>query len=246
MSMTRYMFPRIAGVAGILLLTLALAIPVAAARTQVAGSWSGAGDPVSIEQARERGTTYLEEIGLQDLAVGEVMEFSNQFYVAVVDPVNGDSVFELLVSPDGQSVHPEPTIMWNAEYNPMLGGRGAALHRGMMGRGMRGGMMDGGMGHGMAGFGDTDGHRMMGSMPESGRQLDQPLTADETVVVAQDWLDANRTGLTASEPISFPGYVTLHMERDGQIVGMLSVQTETGATWEHTWHGEFIGIDHGA
>ena len=40
--------------------------------------------------------------------------------------------------------------------------------------------------------------------------------------------------------MAFPGYVTLRIERAGQIVGLISVQTTTGAVWEQTWHGELV------
>lgn len=258
--MRRYVFPGIVGVAGLLVLTFALALPVAAARGQMWSGSTGSGSPATLEQARERAIAYLDDSGLNDLAVGEVMEFSNHFYVAIVNPTTGDGAFELLVSRDGSGVHPEPTMMWNTEYNPMLGGRGAALHRGMMGGTMMGGtmsggMMSGGMGAGMMGAGATDRQGtmdpshcggMMGSTPTPGTPLDQPLTIEEAATVAQGWLDANRPGTTASEPIAFPGYATLHIERDGQIVGMLSVQTTSGAVWEHSWHGDFIAIEHDA
>ena len=32
-------------------------------------------------------------------------------------------------------------------------------------------------------------------------------------------------------------YYTLHSERDGKVVGMLSVNASTGAVWYHWWHG---------
>lgn len=261
--MRRYLFPGIAGVAGLLVLALALTLPVAAARGQMWSGSTGSGNPATLEQARQRAIAYLDDAGLNDLAVGEVMEFSNHFYVTIVNPTTGDGAFELLVSRDGSGVHPEPTMMWNTEYNPMLGGQGAALHRGMMGGtmmggmmggGMMSGMMSGGMGAGMMGGSATDRQGttdpsqcggMMGSAPTAGQTLDQPLTVEQAVTAAQGWLDANRPGTTASEPIAFPGYATLHIERDGQIVGMLSVQTTSGAVWEHSWHGDFVAIEHG-
>jgi len=41
-------------------------------------------------------------------------------------------------------------------------------------------------------------------------------------------------------PDSFPGYYTLHITKDGQISGMLSVNAFTGQVWYHTWHGTFV------
>lgn len=257
--MRRLILAVVAGLVGVALLGLVLTLPVAAGQGRMWAGWSGSGDPITIEQARERASEYLGEIGEDALAIGEVMEFSNHFYVAVIDPTSGAGAFELLVSRDGRSVHPEPTMMWNTQHSPMLGGQGMALHRGMMSGGMHGGMMAGGMmggnmGRGMMDGGDGDQQHMMdpsqcqglmSSVVAPGQQLEQPLTTDAAVMVAQDWLAANQPGLAAGEPLAFPGYVTLHTERDGQTVGMLSVQTSSGAVWEHTWHGDFVAIDHG-
>lgn len=64
--------------------------------------------------------------------------------------------------------------------------------------------------------------------------------------LAQQWLDANRLGLTAGEAEAFPGYYTLHTLRSGDVEGMLSVNAVTGAVWPHTWHGDFVAMTEGA
>jgi len=40
----------------------------------------------------------------------------------------------------------------------------------------------------------------------------------------------------------FYGYYTLHVLKDGQIYGMLSVNGYTGQVWYHSWHGPFLGM----
>jgi hypothetical protein len=65
------------------------------------------------------------------------------------------------------------------------------------------------------------------------------VTSDEAVADAQAWLDGQGAGLSAAEPMAFPGYYTLHTLKDGRIVGMMSVNAVTGAVWYHTWHGSF-------
>ena len=218
--------------AGAALLALALVVPIAAGRSNLWDGWNAGGDPVSIDQAREQAAKYLDDAGYGDLAIGEVMEFSNHVYATVVNPETGAGAFELLISRDGRAVHPEPTMMWNTEYSPMLGRSGNMMGSGMMSGGTMGsGMMSGGM---------------MGSVADPGQRLDVPLTIEEAEARAQSWLDENRSGLSATDPIAFPGYVTLHTERDGQITGMLSVQLATGGVWEHTWHADFIAVEHGA
>jgi hypothetical protein len=228
---------------------------------------AGAGTAVSIEQARERAAQYLDEVGLSELTVGEAMQFTNHFYVAVVDPRSGEGAFELLVSRDGRRVHPEPgpTMMWNTEYSPMVGVNDALqrgmdadfMGGGMMGQmmgGMTGGMMDPAPDGMMGGMMDRSPDGMMGNgraaecargmgmggWAGTGERLDQPLATEAALTRVQGWLDQNRPGFTATDPIAFPGYVTYHLARDGATVGMVSIQTSTGAIWEHTWHGDIV------
>ena len=44
------------------------------------------------------------------------------------------------------------------------------------------------------------------------------------------------------EAEAFYGYYTLHILKNGQVEGMLSVNGYTGAVWYHTWHGPFLGM----
>lgn len=68
------------------------------------------------------------------------------------------------------------------------------------------------------------------------------VSAAEARRIADQWLKARGTGLTAGPADTFPGYYTLHTMRDGKIVGMLSVNAYTGSVWYHTWHGTFIAM----
>jgi hypothetical protein len=43
---------------------------------------------------------------------------------------------------------------------------------------------------------------------------------------------------------SFYGYDTLHTLRNGEVVGMLSVNGYTGAAWLHSGHGAYLGMAH--
>ncbi|MGC9398781.1 MAG: hypothetical protein ACP5HM_06565 [Anaerolineae bacterium] len=73
--------------------------------------------------------------------------------------------------------------------------------------------------------------------------LENTLTEDEVLEIAQHWLDSNRPGARADEHADvFHGYYTLHTLKDGEIDGMLSVHGNTGQVWYHTWHGDFIGM----
>ena len=67
------------------------------------------------------------------------------------------------------------------------------------------------------------------------------LTSEESLEIAQRWLDANRPGVTVEEHADpFYGYYTIHTLKDGEIEGMLSVHGSTGQVWYHTWHGAFV------
>ena len=60
---------------------------------------------------------------------------------------------------------------------------------------------------------------------------------------AQGWLDKFLPGTSAEEKAdAFYGYYTIHVLKDGQVYGMLSVNGYSGDVWYHTWHGDFIGM----
>ena len=39
---------------------------------------------------------------------------------------------------------------------------------------------------------------------------------------------------------TFYGYYAVHIEKDGRIYGMLSVNAYNGEVWYHNWHGAYI------
>ncbi|GAB4306401.1 MAG: hypothetical protein Kow0097_05920 [Candidatus Bipolaricaulota bacterium] len=86
--------------------------------------WGGVSGIVASDEVPGLVGQYLAEYGDPDWVVGEIMEFSNHFYVEVREKSTGRGAVELLVLRDG-SVRPEPgpNMMWNAKYG----------HRGMMG-----------------------------------------------------------------------------------------------------------------
>ncbi|BAS29259.1 hypothetical protein [Limnochorda pilosa] len=177
----------------------------------------------SLDDAKRAFEAYVDSLGVPGLEVAEVMQFQNNFYAIVAETASGEGAFELLADPRTGAVFPEygPNMMWNTRYGHM-GGYGGG---GMMGGGMMGWDQPG-----PAGPGDT----AQGSVsPERAQEL------------GQAWLDANFPGSTAVEPDPFPGYYTLHIERDGTITGMLSVNASTGQVWYHGWHGTFVAMSEG-
>ena len=63
---------------------------------------------------------------------------------------------------------------------------------------------------------------------------------EEALQIAQGFLDEVYPGSEADDPHPFYGYYTIHTIKDGEIFGMLSVNTYDGAVWYHNWHGEHI------
>jgi hypothetical protein len=181
----------------------------------------GAAEPISVEDARSAVESYLVALGNDDLAVKEIMIFDNGGYAIIQEESSGIGAFELLVDPVGLSIFPEygPNMMWNLKYG-MMSNSG---HYGMMGGS---GMMRGW-------------HAGNVQVPDVSAEM--PVTAKEAAQAAQEYLDAYLPGVQVSDKVSpFYGYYTIDLERDGEIVGMLSVNGYTRQVFLHTWHGNFI------
>ncbi len=181
--------------------------------------------PLSVDQARAAAQKYLAALNDPDLAIAEVMVFSNNAYVAVKETSTGRGAFELLVDPVSQVAYPEhgPNMMWNTKY-------GGLNHSQMMG-GYGGGMMGGRGPWGSYNWNATP----------SAQGVEMTVTAEQAVQDAQKYLESAVPGtVAASDPMQFYGYYTLDYSKDGKIVGMLSVNGYTGQVFLHTWHGTFI------
>lgn len=233
---------------GVLVLAAALALP-AIARPGLRGragwgmgGWGMMGGPgvaqtispvTSIDAAAARAREALAATGA-DLAVEEVMEFSNHFYVLVKEKSTGVGALELIVERNGL-VHPEPgpNMMWNTKYGHMAGFGGY----GMMGGGMMGGgAWGGGM---MGGWGPRRGLSAQPVTPSA-----QSITKDRAKQSASQYLIQAFPGATPDEGTAFYGYFTFDVERAGKTFGMLSVNAYTGSVWYHTWHGTFVQEKH--
>ncbi len=188
---------------------------------------STSAEPLSIESAEAAVNRYLTTLGDSSLAVGEVMIFDNHAYAQVL--ADGSGAFEVLVDHATGNVYPEPgpNMMWNTAYSPMAG----MGNMGMMGRGMMGNSSSDMMGDSFDGMMDG-----FGVAPEAG----DVISVEDAVTIAQRYLDRSLPNTVAEAPDAFPGYYTLHIERDGEIEGMLSVNAYSGQVFVHHWHGDFI------
>jgi hypothetical protein len=185
------------------------------------GGVSAAAEPLTIEAATEAVQTFLDSVGKENLALGEIMIFDNHAYAVIDDTTTGQGAFEVLVDPVRQVVHLEfgPSMMWNTTYG--MHGTDPINPRGMMG-----GRMLGGLGE----FG-----------PQTVPANTTPLTEAEAREKALAYLEQAYPDQTLSAAAeAFPGYFTFDVETDGTPVSMLSVNATTGQVWYHTWHGTFV------
>ncbi|WP_316783305.1 hypothetical protein [Streptomyces sasae] len=88
------------------------------------GNWWLAGDGnrvQTLDQARQRATAFADRLGLK---VGEIMQFSRNFY-AELQTANGHPATEILVNPPDGAVQIEygPAMMWNTDYGMHYGNR---------------------------------------------------------------------------------------------------------------------------
>ena len=186
-------------------------------------SWylDGSGPVRNVADARRQAQRFADRLGLK---TAEVMQFSNNVYVRL-DEQSGAPATEVLVDPRSGDVTLEygAAMMWNTRYGIMRGGATS-----MMGRGSTG--MMGGSGGMMGRYGSG-----MGASPGTG-----PVGATGARAAADDWLAAQGLAERAGEPDAFPGYFTMETQREGKVVGMVSVNARTGAVLYHWWHGPFV------
>ena len=64
-------------------------------------------DPLTLSEAQDIAQQYLLDYGDENLAIGEVMRFSKNFYVLVEERDTGKGAFELLINPYTGRVTPE-------------------------------------------------------------------------------------------------------------------------------------------
>lgn len=187
-------------------------------------------EPLTIEEAETAVNNYLSTLNQDNLTLGEIMIFSNHAYAQILNTETEQGAFEVLVDPTTGNVFPEPgpNMMWNTEYGMMAG---AGMMNMMMG-GQYGGMMNNQHGNGMMGNWNTS------------TNAEISVTAEDAPALAQTYLDSSLPGTTADDHADvFPGYYTLHIERDGEVIGMLSVNAYTGDVFLHHWHGDFVEMD---
>jgi hypothetical protein len=158
---------------------------------------------ISFDEVKSSVEKYLNDTGLQNVKIKEIMEFSNNFYIETVEEKTGFGAMELLFDKTSGAIFPEygPNMMWNQKY----------------------GMM----------------HSIIGS-----NQFENNMKIDEAkaIKIANNYLaKISQNEFAENESVKFYGYYTIDtVNKDGAVVGMLSVNGFTGQVWYHSWHGTFI------
>ena len=107
---------------GSILLATAVGLALAFAFTAIVQSQRGA-TPIMLDQAVESARQFVAANGNPDLALTEVMGFTDNFYAEVEEKSTGVHAFELLIDRYTGAVYPEPgpNRMWNTRYGHMGG-----------------------------------------------------------------------------------------------------------------------------
>ncbi|MCL5772023.1 MAG: hypothetical protein M1479_07100 [Actinobacteria bacterium] len=73
---------------------------------------------ISFDKVKSAAEKYLNDIGLQNVKIKEIMEFSNNFYIETVEEKTGFGAMELLFDKTNGAIFPEygPNMMWNQKY----------------------------------------------------------------------------------------------------------------------------------
>ncbi len=94
------------------------------------GQFSGGGQNIGMDRAVTIAQGVAGSHSGGGLAVGEVIEFSNNYYAAIREKSTGVGAFEILIDKSSGNVMQEPpSMMWNTRYGMMPGG----MMGGMMG-----------------------------------------------------------------------------------------------------------------
>lgn len=182
---------------------------------------------IALEQARTIAQQYLASTQNPNLGIKEIMEFQNNFYVMYYEKDTGVGAFEMLI--------------WKqAPSSGMMGGS-MGIGGGMMGYGMVAGTIVPEPGPNImwnTKYSMMQG--MMGSRWQTGTSGQTQVSEQEARSVAETFLSQNFPGTHVEGITRFYGYYTIDFQKDGKIVGMLSVNGYTHQVWYHSWHGAFL------
>jgi hypothetical protein len=87
-------------------------------------STNATANPITINTAVTIANNYLTSLNNPDLAVDEVEEYTQNFYVLYYEKSTSNGAFEMLIDKYTGAISPEmgPNMMWNTKYGMMSGG----------------------------------------------------------------------------------------------------------------------------
>lgn len=73
---------------------------------------------LTLDRVKELSENYLDKYNTSNLKISEIMEFSQNYYIEVVEEDTGIGAMELLVDKSTGNIFPEfgPNMMWNLKY----------------------------------------------------------------------------------------------------------------------------------
>jgi hypothetical protein len=85
-------------------------------------------NPITIDQAVTIAEGYLTRLNNPDLAVSQVKEYTQNFYVSYYEKSTGIGAFQMLIDKYTGNILPEmgPNMMWNTKYG-MMGGHAGGM-----------------------------------------------------------------------------------------------------------------------
>ncbi len=171
--------------------------------------------PLTTEQAYQAGSNYLATLNLSDLTISEVIACNNVAIVRVIEQSTGIGAFDLFVDPVSQAVIPTmgPSTAWNLKY-------GSIVHVGMMN-----------------GWTSNQGTITV----PTNISADMTVTAEQALTDAQTYLDNAVPGATADTSAqAFYGYYSIKVMKDGNLIGILSVNGTSGQVFMPNWFGTYV------
>jgi len=176
----------------------------------------------TLDHAKAVAQQYLVSLGNPNLDIKEIMEFQNNFYVVYFEKDTGVGAFEMLI--------------WKqASSSGMMTGN----------MGMGGGMMTGTIvpepgPNMMWNTKYSMMHGMMESRGQGSASSQIQVSEQEAKSIAENSLSQNFPGAHVEGITNFYGYYTIDFQKDGKIIGMMSVNGYSGRVWYHSWHGAFV------
>lgn len=187
-------------------------------------------DKLTAEVLETRVEEYISNFE-EELEIADIFIFSDtDNYYSIIEKDTGKGAMEVLVNPYTGAVYQEhgPNMMWNLKYG-MMKSRNMMGYNGRMNRHNR--------------SNQWHDNYIERNYPLDGTIEANDLSVEAAIVKGNEFLEAENNGDKLSGSYhEFYGYYTFHIEQNGEVSGMLSVNAFTGEVWFHDWHGDLLEI----